>query len=224
MILGSGFSIQNKIQSYLRYGLHIAKKTEVNKRLTNHDNYKQKMIEKYLDRSREIKNSGLYKMIRGADGQKQLLYFDRNQKMSPMIGQHDEFLDLQNRLNFSKQKTQEKKTVPPTYRNRTADSAALRPHLAKDKMDIKIDKKQIIKEKQIRKYQSFRSEVKHGTDSERLQSKEDKSVQNKKEDLRIKRQKILNEMAEARGDAGKLYDLNIRFSVVENELRTKERL
>lgn len=158
MILNSNVSVQSKIQSYLRYGLRIAKKAEINKRLTNQDDYKQKMIEKYLDRAREIRNNGLYQIVRGQGGQKNLLYFE---KPTRVVAQ-----DLL-KLGF----TEKKQDMFPKDRG----------VFATDKKDGLITL----------------------------------------EDLRIRRQSILNEMVRSKGDANKLHDLNLLFSRIDNELRLR---
>lgn len=228
MIFGNHLSLPRQIQSYLRYGLHIAKKTEVNRRLTNHDNYKQKMIEKYLDRSDEIKDSGIYSMIGGSHVQRHLqalLHPNREHLLDnyPQIDNQkneikNEMKSEVNHLQYRKRKQinqyqyfQER--IPYGKTEKTLASSANEKYT-----DGKEDGGSI-KNKDRREYGIRRDRDAHHNHELTRERGLEKDIQKKREDLRIRRQKVLNEMAQARGDANKLHDLNMKFSMIENELR-----
>lgn len=249
MIFNSNVSVQSKIQSYLRYGLRIAKKAEINKRLTDQDDYKQKMIEKYLDRAREIRNNGLYQIVRGQGGQKNLLYFEKSTRVVAQdllkLGFTEKKQDMfpKDRGIFATDKKtglfgmhEDKAGAIPSVGNTHGKANEKQMNATTNaEKDVAKNGLRSIREKQISRYRFYSDRRKqaernqYGTESDQDDGTKKKSeIASKQredrvtsEDLRIKRQKILNEMVQSKGDPNRLHELNLQFSKVDNELRLR---
>lgn len=232
MIHLNSYSVRNQVQGYLRYGKQIAKKTEINKKLTNSDFYKQQMIERYISKKNERlphigvyllnvnlgRDTGARESAKGFAGQPVNVRGEEKNLSSRNGAVEDSDMNPSPRglwktgasMKMTDSDRGKKELSPTAFRNlfdygKTVKNKLLRSAAESDsakKLWTTAPKKEDVAWK---KPEVSRSEEKREETPDRGE-------------LTVRKQVILNEIPEAKGDPDRLYKLNKELERIEYRL------